>query len=62
MTKSRLLIVLGAAAATVLGCKSGERLNNNNNSSTITVTPVLDTLVAGTTGQLTATARMPMAP
>ncbi len=57
MTKSRLLFVLGAAGATLFGCTAGERTNNNNNSSTITVTPVLDTLVAGTSGQLTATAR-----
>jgi len=57
MTKSRLLFVLGAAAATLFGCTAGERTNNTNNSATITVTPALDTLVAATTGQLTATAR-----
>ncbi len=50
MTKSRLLFVLGAAAATLFGCTAAERTNNNNNSATITVTPVLDTLTAGTQG------------
>ncbi|MEO8138102.1 MAG: Ig-like domain-containing protein [Gemmatimonadota bacterium] len=56
MTNSRLLFVLGAAAATLIGCTAGERSTPTPQVATITVTPATPSIIVANTVQLTATA------